>query len=132
MAFRPTIIRNEATLIGVLRGRREGLGIGQAELDDRINWPDGYTAKAEAPMRRYGRRALWGLSDFLAYWLEALGLAMVIMDKREAEALVASSAEPAAEVGAHQPYAGRTRKREVVERRVLTISYSFPGGRKAA
>ncbi|HEV7352555.1 MAG TPA: hypothetical protein VGN74_05440 [Brevundimonas sp.] len=132
MGVRPTIIRDDETLVAILRGRRLQLGIGQAELDDMINWPDGYTAKVEAPGRKYGRRSLWGLSSFLNYWLESLGLALVVMDRAEAERLAAASDAPPAALSSHDAYAGRTRKREVVQHRVLRVAYVFPGGRKAA
>ena len=116
----------------MLRGRRQALGISQQALDCRIGWPDGYTAKTEAPQRKYGRRVAWGLSSFLAYWLESLGLALVVMDKAEAEALVAGS-EGSDMIGSgHNPYPGRTRRREIVQTRVLRYSLSFPVDRHAA
>lgn len=131
MAVKPVIISDEGVLVGLLRGRRQALGISQGELDDRLGWPDGYSAKAEAPERKYGRRVAWGISSFLSYWLEGLGLSLVLMDKAEAEAMVASSrAEPITESG-HTPYAGRNRKREVHETRVLRMAYVFPGRRAA-
>lgn len=126
MAVRPAIIRDEESLIGILRGRRQALGISQQDLDDRIGWPDCYCAKAESPSRSYGRRVLWGLSAFLAYWLESLGLTLVVMDKVQAEALIAASEGSDMAESVHTPYPGRNRRREVVQRRVFRVGFSFP------
>lgn len=126
MAVRPVIIRDEESLVGMLRGRRQALGVSQQELDDRIGWPDCYCAKAESPSRSYGRRVAWGISAFLAYWLESLGLTLVLMDKAQADALIAGSDAPDMAESVHTPYPGRTRRREVVQRRVLRMSVSFP------
>lgn len=139
MAVRPVIVQSDESVAGLLRGRRQALGITQQELDDRIGWADGYCAKVEAPSRAahegssrgYGRRVIWGFTHALGWWLESLGLCMVIMDRESAEALIAASDAPDMTVSAHTPYAGRTRRRDIVERRVLRFGYSFPG-RKAA
>lgn len=127
MTVRPVIIRDEESLVSVLRGRRLALGISQQELDDRVGWPDAYCAKAEAPGRSYGKRVAWGISSFLAYWLESLGLTLVLMDKAQADALIAGSDAPDMAESVHTPYPGRTRRREVVQRRVLRMSVTFPG-----
>lgn len=126
MAVKPVIIRNEDGLSALLRGRREALGIPQQALDDRIGWPDGYCAKVEAPHRGYGRRVAWGISHLLAYWLESLGLVLVVMDKAQADSLIAASEAPDMAESVHNPYPGRTRRREVVRRQVLRMSMSFP------
>jgi len=126
MAVRPVQITSEGGLIGLLRGRRQLLGVSQQALDDRLGFPDGYVAKLEAPERSYGRRVAWGLSTFLFYWLEGLGLSLVIMDKAQAEALIAASTEPDMLESGHTPYPGRNRRREVVQRTVLRSSISFP------
>ena len=126
MAVRPTIIRDEDSLVSLLRGRRIALGISQQSLDDRIGWPDAYCAKVEAPGRKYGKRVLWGLSAFLAYWLESLGLTLVVMDKAQAEALIAASIDADMAESVHTPYPGRNRRREVVQRTVLRFGVSFP------
>lgn len=126
MAVRPVIIRDEESLVGILRGRRLALGISQQDLDDRIGWPDFYCAKVEAPGRRYGKRVAWGLSAFLSFWLESLGLTLVLMDKAQADELIAGSDSPDMAESVHTPYPGRTRRREVVQRRVLRMSVSFP------
>lgn len=138
MAVRPAIITDERTLVALLRGRREALGISQQELDDRINWPDGYCAKTEAAgraqqeggSRGYGRRVAWGIATTLGWWLESLGLTLVLMDREQANALIAGSDAPDMVESVHQPYAGRSRKRDLVQRRVFRYSISFP--RKAA
>lgn len=134
MAVRPVIIRDEDGLCALLRGRRESLGISQQALDDKVGWTDGYTAKVEAPGRAgrdtsgrgYGRRVIWGISHLLAYWLESLGLTLVIMDKAQAEALIAASTDPDMAESMHTPYPGRNRRREVVQRRVFRTGISFP------
>lgn len=134
MAVRPVIIRDEDGLCALLRSRRESLGISQQALDDKVGWADGYTAKVEAPGRAnrdtsgrgYGRRVIWGISHMLAYWLESLGLTLVVMDKAQAEALIAASIDPEIGESGNKPYAGRTRVREVVQRRVLRMCVSYP------
>ena len=113
-------------MVAQLRGRRQALGISQQELDDRVGWPDCYCAKVESPGRSFGKRVAWGVSSFLSYWLEALGLALVVMDKAQAEALIAASTDPDMTESVHRPYPGRTRTRELVQTRRLRISYSFP------
>ena len=132
MAVKPIVVRDESSLVGLLRGRREALGIPQQELDDRIGWPDGYCAKAEAPERTYGRRVAWGISNFLAYWLESLGLALVVMDRAQADALIAASAGDEITESAHKPYGARNRKRDIVQRHVLRMQVSFPAPRQRA
>lgn len=139
MAVRPTIIRSEEALAAVLRGRRIALGVSQQALDDRIGWADGYCAKVEAPgraghegkSRGYGRRVAWGIAQTLTWWLESLGLVLVVMDRAQAEAIIAASPDDAIEPSVHQPYAGRGRRRDIVQRRILRIGYSFPGGKVA-
>ena len=139
MAVRPTIITDEDTLAAVLRGRRIALGISQQALDDRIGWADGYCAKVEAPgraghdgkSRGYGRRVAWGMAKTLSWWLESLGLVLVVMDKAQAEAMIATSNDDDIAQSVHTPYAGRGRRRDIVQRRVLRLTYSFPGGKAA-
>lgn len=126
MAVKPVQITSESGLIGLLRGRRQALGISQQALDDRLGFADGYVAKLEAPERSYGRRVAWGLSTFLFYWLEGLGLALVVMDKAQAEALVAASEGSDMAGSTHNPYPGRTRRREIVQTRVLRAGIIFP------
>lgn len=126
MAVRPVCITSEDSLVGLLRGRRLALGISQQALDDRLGFPDAYTAKLESPNRTFGRRVAWGLSSFLFYWLEGLGLTLVLMDKAQADALISGSDAPDMAESVHTPYPGRTRRREIVQRRVLRMSVSFP------
>jgi len=126
MAVKPVRIESESSLVSLLRGRRLALGISQQSLDDSLGFPDAYVAKLEAPNRTYGRRVAWGLSTFLFYWLEGLGLTLVLMDKTQADALIAGSDAPDMAESVHTPYPGRTRRREVVQRRVLRMSVSFP------
>ncbi len=126
MAIRPVAIDDEAQLVALLRGRRLALNISQQSLDDRLGFPDAYVAKLEAPDRAYGRRVAWGLSKFLFFWLEGLGLSLVVMDKAQADALIAASTDPDMVESVHQPYPGRTRRRELVQTRRLRFSYCFP------
>lgn len=131
MAVKPVIIGDEGILVGLLRGRRQALGISQDALNDRAGLTDGYIAKLEAPERTYGRRAAWGIAQTLVWWLESLGLCLVLMDKESAQRLIGESDAPDMTVSAHTPYAGRGRKREVHETRVLRMAYVFPGRRAA-
>ena len=125
--MRPVIISDENQLVGLLRGRRLDLGISQQSLDDRIGWPDAYCAKVESPQRTYGRRVAWGISTFLAFWLESLGLALVVMPKAQADALIAASDEAAIIPSQHLAYGNRARERPIQHRRVLTTRFIFPG-----
>lgn len=125
--MRPVIFRDEDALVGLLRGRRQTLGVSQQELDDRIGCPDGYIAKLEAPHRTYGRRAAWGITQTLVWWLESLGLALVVMDKAAADALIAASDEAEVIPSQHLAYAHRQRDRPIQHRRVVTTRFIFPG-----
>lgn len=127
MAVRPVMIVDEVQLVGILRGRREALGVSQGELDDRVGWADGYSAKLEAPDRKYGRRVAWGISAFLNWWLEALGLTLVLMDKEQAQALIAAADGTDLASSTHRAYPGRERCRPPVVRRTLATRISFLG-----
>lgn len=117
--MRPTAIVSEEQLVGLLRGHRESLGIPQDALTDRIGFPDNYISKLEAPDRKYGRRAVWGIAASLNYWLSGLRLKLVIMDEAQADALIAASPEPEPEESRARPYPGRTRERPVVQRTIV-------------
>ena len=94
-------------------------------MTDLAGFPDSYAAKLEAPNRGYGRRAMWGLTDFLGYWLQALGLALVVMDRADAEALIATTTAPAIDELQHRPYSGRDAKRAPVRRTRVRIGLIF-------
>lgn len=128
MAVKPVVISDEAQLIGLLRGRREGMGLSQGEADDRIGWPDGYLAKVEAPDRKYGRRVFW-MSSFCNWWLEAMGLTLVLMETEQAQALIAGTDAPAIGTSEHRAYPHRDRARPVVTRRTVTthLRFTSPG-----
>jgi hypothetical protein len=125
MTVRPKIITSEDQLAAALRGRRLQIGATQEDVDARIRWPDGYCAKAEAPSRKYGRRVLWGFSALLDWWLTALDLRLVLVDRETAERLVAESDGADLDEAAHNPYPGRARDRQVVRRRTLRTVISF-------
>lgn len=126
LTVKPVIVRSEEQVVGALRWRREkGLGWTQPELDDRVGFAEGYSAKLEAPDRGYGRRALWGMADSFFDWLQGLGLVLVIMPRAQAEALIAASTEAEPEVLAHQPYPGRSRNRPLVRRTILRTRLTF-------
>lgn len=128
MSVRPVIIEDEWRLIALLRGRREALGIGQQELDDRLGFPEAYVAKAEASERSYGKRVIWGMSRFLFYWLEALGLRLVLMDAETAQRLAADDSLPALTASTHRPYPARRDRCGVArETRVMrTFAFTRP------
>lgn len=133
MGMRPVELTDERGLVNALRGRRESLDIRQQQFDDIVGWPDGYLAKLEAPERRYGRRVLWGLSAFLFYWLDGLGLTLLLVTKEQARAIINASEEP--ELVHSEPgiYPNRQRSREVIRDRRLRVGYSWRGlGRRAA
>lgn len=140
MAVRPVILTSDEQVPALLRGRRQALGISQQELDDRIGCADGYIAKLESGTRArqeggtrgYGRGAIWGFTKTLSWWLESLGLCMVIMDRETADALIARSDAPDLTASVHQPYAGRSRRRDIVQRHVLRMQVSFPAPRQRA
>lgn len=125
MPVKPMILLHEDQLVGALRSRRMTAGISAEELDHRIGWPDAYTSKLEAPHRRYGRRALWGIAESLTVWLQGLGLALVLMDAEQAAALVAESEDPEIGDASHTPYPGRSRERPVAFRQVLRRTMTF-------
>lgn len=125
MSVRPVMISGEDALIALLRGRREARGWSQAELDERIGWADAYTSKVEAPHRGYGKRTAWGITAALANWVQGLGLALVLMDRREAEALCARSDAPDMTPAHPQAYAGRARDGGVVQSRILRLQLTF-------
>ncbi len=125
MKVRPVLIRDEDQLVGLLRGRREALGLSQAELDDRIGWAPAYTSKVEAPHRRYGRRLfifLTGLADEL---LEALGLGLVLMDRKDAIALCEGADGPDMTDAKALAYAGRDRARGLISERRVRVTLAF-------
>lgn len=103
------------------------MGLSQQEFDDLIGWPDGYLAKLEAPDRRYGKRIAWGFSQFLFYWLEALGLTLLLVTKEQAAAYIAESEDPEQAVAEALVYSGRKRTHEVVRRRHVRVGYVWRG-----
>jgi hypothetical protein len=119
MRGRPVLIRREEPLVALLRGRREALGLSHAVLDETIGWASGYASKVEAPHRRYGKRLfifLTGLADEL---LQGLGLGLVLMDRRDAEALCRDGEAPDMTAAQAAVYPKRQRKSGLmVERRV--------------
>jgi transcriptional regulator with XRE-family HTH domain len=125
VSVRPSIIENEDVLIAKLRGRREARGWSQAELDDRIGWSSAYTSKVEAPHRSYGKRSLWGLTACLAEWLQGLDLCLVLMSRKDAEAMVAASTAPDIGEAHAQAYAGRSREGGLLTSRTLRIAMTF-------
>lgn len=122
--MRPVIVRDEDSLVALLRGRRLEMGIGQRELDDAIGGSDGYVSKAEAPERKFGRRAVWGLSSFLFWWLDALGLRLVLMSRGDAEALVMTADGEDGAESLHRPYAARADRCGAAVREKLIYSFS--------
>ncbi|MBG7616508.1 hypothetical protein IWC96_14615 [Brevundimonas sp. BAL450] len=125
MQVRPVILRDDEQLAGLLRTRRLDLDITQAELDDMIGWQEGYAGKVEAPLRRFGRRVIWGVSKTLFDWMDAVGLRLVLMDRETAEALVAASDAPPLLEAAHTPYSNRRRDQPLVHERVVTTRMVF-------
>lgn len=91
MGIRPVIIVDENQLVGLLRGRRLKLGLSQGQVDHLVGWPDAYCPKVEAPDRRYGRRVVWGLATALNALLQRAGLALVLMERTEADAHLAGA-----------------------------------------
>lgn len=110
-AVRPALLTNEDQLAALFRGRRESLGHSADWLTDRIGMPDGYVSKIEAPGRKYGRGVI--TPTFLD-WAQALDLAVVVMDRAQAERLAAESEHPPLPEAATVPSPGRQRRREVV------------------
>lgn len=126
MTVKPVMIEHEDTLVAMLRGRREALGWSQSRLDDRVAWADGYCSKVEAPHRKYGRRVIWGLMDTVSEWAQALGLCLVLMDRKQAELLIAQSTAPPIDEAHPQAYAGRDRDGGgLVTNRTLRLSMTF-------
>lgn len=124
MRVRPVLIRDEDQLIGLLRGRREAMGWSQAEIDDRIGWAAAYTSKVEAPHRRYGRRLFMFMTGLADEWLEALGLGLVLMDRKDAEALAGADV-PAISDARAMAYAKRSRDGGVIHERRMRVTLAF-------
>jgi transcriptional regulator with XRE-family HTH domain len=122
MGVKPVVLTSRDQVAAVLRGRRLALGLTQDELNDKIGMTDGYMPKLEAPNRSYGRSVI---SETLFWWLKSLGLAIVVMDRAQAEALVASSTEPAIEAATHTSYPGRTESRTPIRRTRLTTQITW-------
>lgn len=109
--MRPVKVRSDDELVAALRGRREQVGMTQGALDDRVGWPDAYTAKLEAPHRKFGKSIAGLFTNALFDWLQGLGLTLVLMDAREADALIAAHTAAPVNDGAHRAYPGRDAKR---------------------
>lgn len=95
--MRPVILTSTSDVATLLRGERERRGWTGEELDARVGWPDRYAAKAENPGASWGKSLIriHGMGDL---WLQSLGLAVVLIERKQAERLVAeASADP--EVG---------------------------------
>lgn len=125
MRVRPVLIRSEDQLVSLLRGRREALGLSHAVLDERIGWAGGYASKVEAPHRRYGKRLfifLTGLADEL---LQGLGLGLVLMDRRDAEAICQGSDAPDMSAAEATVYAGRQRAAGVIAEKRVRLGLVF-------
>lgn len=116
MLIRPVVVESDDQLVGLLRGRRTALGLFQPDVDDRAGFPEGYTAKLEAPHRGYGKRCFWGMTDFGRWWLKSLGLRLVLVDAATAEAWIAASTAPALEASAVTPNATREGGRPLVRK----------------
>jgi len=129
MAVRPVMIRNEDQFVQLMRGRRLALGLGQAELDDRIGWSPAYTSKVEAPHRRYGRRVFMFFTNLADEWLEGLGLALVLMDRREATKLCAESEATPIDQANVTHYPNRERDGGLLQSRTVRLTMTY---RKAA
>jgi hypothetical protein len=125
MSVRPVIVKSEDAVVAMLRGRREALGMSQAAHDQRIGWSDAYCSKVEAPHRSYGKRAIWGITAALADWVQGLDLCLVLMSRKDAEALVAQSTAPDMTEAHPQAYAGRSRDGGLVTSRVVRLAYTF-------
>ena len=122
MGLKPEVLRSEDHAAGLLRGRREALGLSQGDLNDAIGLTDGYLAKLESPNRAFGKRAFTqsGLD-----WAQALGLAVVLMDREQAAALVAASTEPPLTTAPPRAYGGRTQARTPVRRTQVRMRLTF-------
>lgn len=105
--FAPLVVSSRGQIVGALISRRHDLGLTGEQMDARINWSDRYSGKIERPNRPEGRPSFrfdfpcevmpWGdirptgLSDF---WLDALGVRLVLVDARTADAIGATPAPP--------------------------------------
>ncbi|PZO04679.1 MAG: hypothetical protein DCF29_10105 [Alphaproteobacteria bacterium] len=105
--FAPLVVHSRGQIVGALIARRHDLGLRGEDLDARIGWCDRYTGKVERPNRPEGRPSFkfdapcevmptgdirpTGLSDF---WLEALGVRLVLVDARTADTIGAVPAPP--------------------------------------
>ena len=123
--MRPVLIERGDCLAAHMRDNRERRGLSQPDVDDAAGFPDGYTAKLEAPHRGARSAGLWGMTTFADYWLRALNLRLVLMDAADAEALIAASAAPALEGATPRTNVARDGGRSALRRTVLRTRLTF-------
>jgi len=87
----PLIVTSSTDIAAVLRRERERRGWTGEELDAKVGWPDRYAAKAENPGTAWGKTLVrvHGMADL---WLQTLDYALVLVDRKEAERMVAEAA----------------------------------------
>jgi hypothetical protein len=123
--MKPVILKDDDHLVGLLRGERIRQDITQRELDERIGWEEGYCTKVEAPRRKYGKRVSTFFTSRLIWLLDALGLAIVLVDKRTAAEMVAASVDPEPDVSEHRPYPNRNGAGRVQRSRVYRLNVAM-------
>lgn len=84
--FVPLIVHSRADIAQVLADRRRELGLTCEGLDYHAGFSDRYTAKLEHGDKPSGRQG-FHISAMAEVWLSALGLALVVMSEKAAEAI---------------------------------------------
>lgn len=77
------LVTSSTDIADLLRREREARGVTGEVFDDRIGWPDRYTAKVENHALRWGKTII-KMRPHADLWLEGLGLALVVMERAEA------------------------------------------------
>lgn len=98
--FPPTIVNSRAEIAGFLQGLREAAGMTCEAFDYHAGFSDRYVSKMEHGDKPQGRQGFYispgriGMSAMAEVWLDALGVALVLMDLDQAAAIGAVPCPP--------------------------------------
>ncbi len=106
--FTPVVVTDRSDITGTLVQRRHDLGLTGEELDEIAGFSERYVAKLEASLRPQGKLGFHftqatdvtptGVirpSGMATVWMDALGVSLVLMDKKTADSIGAVPAPPA-------------------------------------
>lgn len=90
--MKPRILTDANGFADAVRERRTEMGMTHAETDHRTGLTEAHTSKIECFDRPWGKR-VFNMTPTADLILQALGLAVVVMDREEALALTEASQE---------------------------------------